>query len=184
MSPFVTDLPIPSSLDVSFSSHPDEIKDFSSVDLSFLPDDLDRDNKDDGGSMLEEPDGPQPGIQDGGTFLDGRNLSGPRDENSTQPLSDPSGSCLPMTPMTPRTPMTPTSESSGIVPQLQNIVATVNLACKLDLKNIALHARNAEYNPKRRTVSSGSPEIRSCGPKAWLPCKIPGLQNPEHGGQL
>ena len=31
---------------------------------------------------------------------------------------------------------------------LQNVVATVNLECKLDLKNIALHARNAEYNPK------------------------------------
>ncbi|KAI3639422.1 hypothetical protein MIR68_002550 [Amoeboaphelidium protococcarum] len=38
---------------------------------------------------------------------------------------------------------------SGIVPTLQNIVATVNLDCKLDLKTIALHARNAEYNPKR-----------------------------------
>lgn len=39
--------------------------------------------------------------------------------------------------------------SSGIVPTLQNIVATVNLDCRLDLKTIALHARNAEYNPKR-----------------------------------
>lgn len=38
--------------------------------------------------------------------------------------------------------------SSGIVPILQNIVATVNLDCRLDLKTIALHARNAEYNPK------------------------------------
>merc|ERR1711865_230951 len=37
----------------------------------------------------------------------------------------------------------------GIIPQLQNIVSTVNLGCKLDLKTIALHARNAEYNPKR-----------------------------------
>ncbi|CAG8434327.1 1353_t:CDS:2 [Diversispora eburnea] len=36
---------------------------------------------------------------------------------------------------------------AGIVPI--NIVATVNLDCKLDLKTIALHARNAEYNPKR-----------------------------------
>merc|ERR1719346_424168 len=35
-------------------------------------------------------------------------------------------------------------------PRLQNIVATVDLDCgKLDLKKIALHARNAEYNPKR-----------------------------------
>lgn len=30
----------------------------------------------------------------------------------------------------------------------RNIVATVNLDCRLDLKTIALHARNAEYNPK------------------------------------
>lgn len=46
--------------------------------------------------------------------------------------------------------VTPGSASvSGIVPTLQNIVATVNLDCRLDLKTIALHARNAEYNPKR-----------------------------------
>ncbi|ORY71262.1 TATA-box binding protein [Pseudomassariella vexata] len=38
---------------------------------------------------------------------------------------------------------------SGLTPTLQNIVATVNLDCRLDLKTIALHARNAEYNPKR-----------------------------------
>jgi len=37
----------------------------------------------------------------------------------------------------------------GIIPTLQNIVATVDLVCRLDLKTIALHARNAEYNPKR-----------------------------------
>ncbi|XP_070577874.1 TATA-box-binding protein-like [Ptychodera flava] len=55
----------------------------------------------------------------------------------------------PAPPMTPMTPATPASEGAGIVPQLQNIVSTVNLGCKLDLKKIALHARNAEYNPKR-----------------------------------
>ena len=38
---------------------------------------------------------------------------------------------------------------SGIIPTLQNIVATVNLGCKLELKKIAMGARNAEYNPKR-----------------------------------
>lgn len=64
------------------------------------------------------------------------------------------GSAMPpptpaVAPMTPLNPATPASESSGIVPQLQNIVCTVNLGCKLDLKKIALHARNAEYNPKR-----------------------------------
>lgn len=49
------------------------------------------------------------------------------------------------------TPATPaaTQGPSGITPTLQNIVATVNLDCRLDLKTIALHARNAEYNPKR-----------------------------------
>ena len=41
----------------------------------------------------------------------------------------------------------------GIVPTLQNIVATVNLDCRLDLKTIALHARNAEYNPKVGTTN-------------------------------
>ena len=30
----------------------------------------------------------------------------------------------------------------------RNIVSTVTLGCKLDLKDIALRARNAEYNPK------------------------------------
>lgn len=53
----------------------------------------------------------------------------------------------PPTPMTPKTPIGPNDPS--IVPTLQNIVSTVNLGCKLDLKKIALHARNAEYNPKR-----------------------------------
>ena len=32
---------------------------------------------------------------------------------------------------------------------MQNIVSTANLCCKLDLRHIALQARNAEYNPKR-----------------------------------
>ncbi|XP_050422502.1 uncharacterized protein LOC126834539 [Adelges cooleyi] len=49
----------------------------------------------------------------------------------------------------PMTPMTPSSADPGIVPTLQNIVSTVNLGCRLDLKTIALHARNAEFNPKR-----------------------------------
>lgn len=37
----------------------------------------------------------------------------------------------------------------GVEPVVQNVVATVNLCLKLDLKNIAMRARNAEYNPKR-----------------------------------
>ena len=36
-----------------------------------------------------------------------------------------------------------------IQPILQNIVSTANLGCDLKLRQIALQARNAEYNPKR-----------------------------------
>ena len=40
--------------------------------------------------------------------------------------------------------------SSGIpIPTLQNLVASIHVDCRLDLKTIALHSRNAEYNPKR-----------------------------------
>ncbi|GAB0496700.1 hypothetical protein MMPV_008015 [Pyropia vietnamensis] len=39
--------------------------------------------------------------------------------------------------------------SHGIVPQIQNVVATTNLGVSLELKTIAMQARNAEYNPKR-----------------------------------
>lgn len=38
---------------------------------------------------------------------------------------------------------------SGIVPTIQNIVATVNLGCALELRQIATHARNAEFKPTR-----------------------------------
>ncbi|KAL1302844.1 hypothetical protein AAFC00_003176 [Neodothiora populina] len=54
-----------------------------------------------------------------------------------------------VTPATPAATPGAGQGVSGIVPTLQNIVATVNLDCRLDLKTIALHARNAEYNPKR-----------------------------------
>uniref|UniRef100_A0A8R1I4Y7 TATA-box-binding protein n=2 Tax=Caenorhabditis japonica TaxID=281687 RepID=A0A8R1I4Y7_CAEJA len=46
-------------------------------------------------------------------------------------------------------PQTPISAIDIPMPALQNIVSTVNLGVPLDLKKIALHARNAEYNPKR-----------------------------------
>ena len=35
------------------------------------------------------------------------------------------------------------------LPKLQNIVSTANLKCALELKTIALKAKNSEYNPKR-----------------------------------
>ncbi|KAG1769445.1 TBP-domain-containing protein [Suillus placidus] len=71
---------------------------------------------------------------------------------SSAPVAGPS---TPPANAVPATPAPLTLEQQhitaveGIVPTLQNIVATVNLDCRLDLKTIALHARNAEYNPKR-----------------------------------
>ncbi|XP_035184993.1 TATA box-binding protein-like protein 2 isoform X2 [Oxyura jamaicensis] len=153
MSPYDVDLPIQTE-DGSFVSQfnqPKELPaDFSSVDLSFLPD-ITQDNKEqnlseDGSEMQEKLDGSVSRNEDSGIFVNESSLSCP---DATQPSPEESSVCPPLTPMTPMTPVTPASESSGIVPQLQNIVSTVNLACKLDLKNIALHARNAEYNPKR-----------------------------------
>jgi transcription initiation factor TFIID TATA-box-binding protein len=41
------------------------------------------------------------------------------------------------------------SPAHGITPTIQNVVATVTLGTRLELKTIALQARNAEYNPKR-----------------------------------
>mmetsp|Transcript_31856 Transcript_31856/g.71578 ORF Transcript_31856/g.71578 Transcript_31856/m.71578 type:complete len:217 (-) Transcript_31856:48-698(-) len=37
--------------------------------------------------------------------------------------------------------------TNGIAPAYQNVVATVNLGCKLNLRTIAQRARNAEYRP-------------------------------------
>ena len=44
---------------------------------------------------------------------------------------------------------TPASTKHGFVPKIQNVQSTVNLGCKLDLKQIARNARNVEYNPKK-----------------------------------
>ncbi|NWI12657.1 TBPL2 protein, partial [Crypturellus soui] len=154
MSPYDIDLPIQTTPDAPFASQFNQPKalpsDFSSVDLSFLPDigqdDQEQNPSEESHEMQKELDGSVSRNEDSGVFMEESSLGCP---DGTQPSSDTSGVCPPLTPMTPVTPVTPASESSGIVPQLQNIVSTVNLACKLDLKNIALQARNAEYNPKR-----------------------------------
>jgi len=57
-------------------------------------------------------------------------------------------SVAPPTPFSAAAPYTPRPvDVSHLQPSLQNIVSTVNLGCQLDLKRIALQARNAEYNP-------------------------------------
>jgi len=78
--------------------------------------------------------------------------SPPQSQSQSDAVAGPS---TPAATPVPATPVPLTLEQQhitaveGIVPTLQNIVATVNLDCRLDLKTIALHARNAEYNPKR-----------------------------------
>jgi transcription initiation factor TFIID TATA-box-binding protein len=62
--------------------------------------------------------------------------------------STPPATSVPATPAALTLEQQHITAVEGIVPTLQNIVATVNLDCRLDLKTIALHARNAEYNPK------------------------------------
>uniref|UniRef100_A0ACB8G691 Uncharacterized protein n=2 Tax=Sphaerodactylus townsendi TaxID=933632 RepID=A0ACB8G691_9SAUR len=120
LSPFANDPPLSSLPDVPFSDRPEPTKDFSasfsSVDLSFLPDDLPDDNKHDDRDVPKEDVESQLSTQDLGTVLEEGSQTQQREENADHALPDVSGVCPPLTPMTP---MTPTSESSGIVPQLQ-----------------------------------------------------------------
>lgn len=123
MSPYGVELPIQTAEDGVFasqSSQPKELcTDFSSVDLSFLPD-VNQDNKEqlpeDGHETQTEPDGSLPSSEDSGVFMDEGSPSHP---GAAQPSPEASGVCPPLTPMTPMTPATSASESSGIVPQLQ-----------------------------------------------------------------
>lgn len=55
---------------------------------------------------------------------------------------------LPFISHQPVVPVIPVTES-GIIPKVHNVVSTVDIGCTLDLLQIALRLRNAEYNPKR-----------------------------------
>ncbi|KAF5330589.1 hypothetical protein D9619_005595 [Psilocybe cf. subviscida] len=119
-----------------------------------------------GATYLQQPQVPQ----HNGLALPGpsplSNSYTPQQQTALKPLTPPTvapaaasnavaGPSTPPAAQVPATPVPLTLEQQhitaveGIVPTLQNIVATVNLDCRLDLKTIALHARNAEYNPKR-----------------------------------
>ncbi|XP_061650387.1 TATA box-binding protein-like 2 isoform X3 [Phyllopteryx taeniolatus] len=113
------------------------------LDLSFLPDEL--------SVNTQDAEGSAGASQDVDVGLASRHEGEDEDKpsSSSSQLANTGAIFCPMTPMTPMTPVTPMTERSGIIPQLQNIVSTVNLGCPLDLKFIALQARNAEYNPKR-----------------------------------
>ncbi|XP_030619315.1 TATA box-binding protein-like protein 2 [Delphinapterus leucas] len=168
--PYDVYIPNSSNPETMFNSQLEEVTEtsgnFSSVDLSFLPDELTQENKEQTviRSKHETEENcktkswqsrlPLPSQQDVDLALNSSGGSNshshlhPGDADSAQPSPETPHS-LPLVSITPMTPVTPVSGCSGIVPQLQNIVSTVNLACKLDLKKIALHAKNAEYNPKR-----------------------------------
>jgi len=70
-----------------------------------------------------------------------RELSG----NTSLVLAAPTGRSI--------VPVAPGPQSfvhaSGIIPKIQNVVSSVNLGVKLDLRKIVQSAKNAEYNPKR-----------------------------------
>uniref|UniRef100_A0A2K6SEJ3 TATA-box binding protein like 2 n=1 Tax=Saimiri boliviensis boliviensis TaxID=39432 RepID=A0A2K6SEJ3_SAIBB len=165
-----------SNPETAFNLNP-EVKEtsggFSPVDLSFLPDELTQEDKDQPviGSKHETKENsesqsqqsrlPSSSEQDIGLGLNSPSLSNPHSQRHPSDTDlvqaspeKPDSNSLPLASITPMSPVTSVSECCGIVPQLQNIVSTVNLACKLDLKKIALHAKNAEYNPKVRFLIS------------------------------
>ncbi|XP_053457984.1 TATA box-binding protein-like 2 [Nycticebus coucang] len=172
LGPYGAYIPSPSNPGTAFNSHPIEAKEksgsLSPVDLSFLTDELTQENKDQNviRSKHEPEENPQtqnqqsqlpsPGGQCAGPGLNSSSSSNsqshlhPDDANAVQCSPEkPISNFLPLASITPMTPMTPVPECCGIVPELQNIVCTVNLACKLDLREIALRAKNTEYNPQR-----------------------------------
>jgi transcription initiation factor TFIID TATA-box-binding protein len=60
------------------------------------------------------------------------------------PVPSPASSSATPLSLTP-----PATMDQGIVPQVQNIKSTASLGCQLDLRKIALRARNVEYDPKK-----------------------------------
>ncbi|XP_021012081.1 TATA box-binding protein-like protein 2 isoform X2 [Mus caroli] len=163
---------LPSNPETVFHPHLGGIKkastDFSSVDLSFLPDELTQENRDqtvsgnklaseescrtrDRQSQLKLPDehGSELNLNSN-TSPDTQSCLCFDDADSNQPSPEtPNSNALPVALISSMMPMNPVPGFSGIVPQLQNVVSTANLACKLDLRKIALNAKNTEYNPKR-----------------------------------
>ena len=68
-------------------------------------------------------------------------------------------------------------------PEIQNVVSTANVGCKLDLPYIASHGKNVEYNPKR----FGGAIMRAKNPRAVAlvfgsgKLVIPGAKSVEDG---
>mmetsp|Transcript_5157 Transcript_5157/g.15436 ORF Transcript_5157/g.15436 Transcript_5157/m.15436 type:complete len:227 (+) Transcript_5157:618-1298(+) len=75
----------------------------------------------------------------------------PKKEEDIKPEAKNDASLVQSVPMevVPKTIVAQDMDTNGIVPEIQNVVATANLGVPLNLKDIAMKARNAEYNPKR-----------------------------------
>ncbi|KAM6171868.1 TATA box-binding protein-like 2 [Erethizon dorsatum] len=158
--PYDVHTPNPSNPATALESHLEEVKetsgDFSSVDLTFLPDELTQENRDqtvirsqheiEENCKTQSHQNKLPLAGDQDVELGSHSSSSPNPYAHPRPGAAATAQPLAITPMTP---VAPALERPDILPQLHNIVSTVNLACKLDLKKIALHAKNAEYNPKR-----------------------------------
>ncbi|KAK1875493.1 TATA box-binding protein-like protein 2 [Dissostichus eleginoides] len=113
------------------SAPPLKVKPAEDLDLSFLPDEL----------STQDPS--HANINDSQTSA--LNVS----QDSGIGLDFNSQASTVATQENPQQGASVSGLGTRIIPQLQNIVSTVNLCCPLDLKFIALQARNAEYNPKR-----------------------------------
>lgn len=122
---------------------------FASLDDFFSPSSEKQPSSLGGGKSQEgsEEDEDDDGLSSSISFSQNNSTSGNNKVDIHQQTSD--STSIINTTTTMQTLIDMSKHPSGIIPTLQNIVATVNLECRLDLKHIALHARNAEYNPKR-----------------------------------
>lgn len=134
--PYEGYLPNPSNPEIALSSHLEVREtsgDFSSVDLSFLPDELTQENKDqtvirskcetEENCKTQQNRLPLPSEQlsiKSSSLSNSRSHLHPGGADSVQLSSEKTNSdTLSLSSITPMTPMTPLSECSGIVPQIQ-----------------------------------------------------------------
>lgn len=70
--------------------------------------------------------------------------------NPYQPQNTPNSTLPPQCSIVPQSPMPSTEPQDALNSiKIQNCVATVNLGCDLNLRQINFQTRNSEYNPSR-----------------------------------
>ncbi|KAI5063119.1 hypothetical protein GOP47_0021666 [Adiantum capillus-veneris] len=94
-------------------------------------------------SFPEEPDEDELPIQ-----CEGPTIPGPLSVNIPQPRQHrPSKQWYVRGPPAPTQPLN-SSLPRGVSPVIQNLVCTIQVGCPLNVAEVALKARNAEYNPR------------------------------------